>query len=347
MSRTSGVLAAMKAVPGGGRNTPAPQSGGWGSINQVAANAMYGNPYQNSYGPFLPRPSGSFTDGAFGPMSPDPAGPRRRAGLPGGIPGSPLVAVPRRLEPPHPARHRRPQARLLRPAVHPEQQVQRRPRLHRDPQRGNPRPRMVDRAHHQGSQGVPGRPQGHEGLRGTRRRGDPVLPAPRPGLLVVQHVPRRAARRDLRLRRAVADLPAQVREGLGRGLLGSDLDSMRLVSGPTIRPLLDMHGGKPRPPAPAYQQYLYGVPRSDYQTVITGTDIDDYGLTGAEVNRLPRRRDAVRRRWYPAANPPTGSPRSSGRCCRSSPGCRSRSSSSTTSPKAPSPRFTSRLATRT
>ena len=47
-----------------------------------------------------------------------------------------------------------------------------------------------------------------------------------------------------------------------------------------------MHGGNPRPPAPGYHQYLYGVPRSDYQTVIAGTDIDDYGLTGAEVNQF-------------------------------------------------------------
>jgi 8-oxo-dGTP pyrophosphatase MutT (NUDIX family) len=72
----------------------------------------------------------------------------------------------------------------------------------------------------------------------------------------------------------------------GRGLLGSDLDSINLVSGPTIRPLIDMHGGRPRPPAPAYQQYLYGVPRSDYMTIATGRDIDDYGLAGAEVNEF-------------------------------------------------------------
>ena len=71
MTRTSGVLAALKAVPGGARHTPAPQSGGRGAINSVAANAMYGNPNAMSgYGPFLPRPSSVFTDGAFGPMSP-------------------------------------------------------------------------------------------------------------------------------------------------------------------------------------------------------------------------------------------------------------------------------------
>ena len=72
----------------------------------------------------------------------------------------------------------------------------------------------------------------------------------------------------------------------GRGLLGSDLDSINLVSGPTIRPLIDMHGGRPRPPAPAYQQYLYGVPRSDYMTIATGKDIDDAELAGAEVNEF-------------------------------------------------------------
>ncbi len=54
----------------------------------------------------------------------------------------------------------------------------------------------------------------------------------------------------------------------------------------TIRPLLDLHGGRPRPPAPAYQQYLYGVPRSDYMTMATGRDIDDAGLAGAEVNEF-------------------------------------------------------------
>jgi 8-oxo-dGTP pyrophosphatase MutT (NUDIX family) len=45
-----------------------------------------------------------------------------------------------------------------------------------------------------------------------------------------------------------------------------------------------MAGGRPKPPSPAYQQYLYGVPRSDYIAMMRGTDIDDYGLTGAEVN---------------------------------------------------------------
>src|SRR5581483_5315629 len=88
MSRTSGVLAAMKAVPGGARYTPAPQSGGWGGMNQVAANAIYGNPAadQNGYGPSLPRPSRVFTDGAFGPMSPIQPVPVDQPVVPGGFP---------------------------------------------------------------------------------------------------------------------------------------------------------------------------------------------------------------------------------------------------------------------
>ena len=94
MSRTSGVLAAMKAVPGGARHTPAPQSGGMGAINQVAANAMWGNTYQSSYGPFLPRPSRTFTDGAFGPMSPIQPVPVDQPAAPGGFPDPRLWQYP-------------------------------------------------------------------------------------------------------------------------------------------------------------------------------------------------------------------------------------------------------------
>lgn len=70
----------------------------------------------------------------------------------------------------------------------------------------------------------------------------------------------------------------------GRGLLGSSLDSLQLISGPTIRPLLDLHGATPRPPAPAYQQFLFGVPRSDVMSILRETDLDEGGLRGAEVN---------------------------------------------------------------
>lgn len=45
--------------------------------------------------------------------------------------------------------------------------------------------------------------------------------------------------------------------------------------GNTIQPLVNVLGETPRPPAVAYQQYLYGVPRSEYMTVpLNAGDID-------------------------------------------------------------------------
>src|SRR5580704_19071357 len=55
---------------------------------------MYGNPYQNSYGPFLPRPSRVFTDGAFGPMSPIQPVPVDEPAVPGGFPDPRLWQYP-------------------------------------------------------------------------------------------------------------------------------------------------------------------------------------------------------------------------------------------------------------
>lgn len=97
-------------------------------------------------------------------------------------------------------------------------------------------------------------------------------------------------------------------KGLGKGVLGSDLDCLQLVSGPTIRPLYDLEGGRPRPPAVAFQQYLYGVPRTDMWTMVTERDLDEAGLTGTEMRayggqQLMYRR-TVPRRWTPYGMPP-------------------------------------------
>ena len=47
---------------------------------------------------------------------------------------------------------------------------------------------------------------------------------------------------------------------------GGALDAFLLIAGETIKPLLDLSGRAPRPPAPAYQQFLYGMPAGDYTT---------------------------------------------------------------------------------
>ena len=70
--------------------------------------------------------------------------------------------------------------------------------------------------------------------------------------------------------------------GLRRGVLGSDLDSLQVIDGSTVRPLLSLSGGRPRPPAPGFQQYLAGIPRTDLQTMWSSRDIEEAGLKGYE-----------------------------------------------------------------
>ena len=70
--------------------------------------------------------------------------------------------------------------------------------------------------------------------------------------------------------------------GLKRGILGSDLDCIEQVDGASMRPLLSLSGGRPRPPAVGYQQFLYGVPRCDVGAMWDGRDIEEAGLKGYE-----------------------------------------------------------------
>lgn len=97
-------------------------------------------------------------------------------------------------------------------------------------------------------------------------------------------------------------------KGMRKGLLGSDLDSLQLIHGPSIRPLYDLHGATPRPPAPAYQQYLYGVPRTDLMTMISQRDIDDAGMAGSGLGKYAGNQllylPMVPRRWTPYGFPP-------------------------------------------
>lgn len=97
--------------------------------------------------------------------------------------------------------------------------------------------------------------------------------------------------------------------GKGKGLLGSDIKALELLSGPTIRPLVDLHGARPRPPLPAYQQYIYGVPRTDLTQVITERDlIDNPDLSRSRVRDY--RGDQLiyapytKRVWTPYGFPP-------------------------------------------
>jgi Phage portal protein len=60
----------------------------------------------------------------------------------------------------------------------------------------------------------------------------------------------------------------------GKGVAGSSrIAELQLVDGSTVRPLLDMRGGPPAPPNPAFAQYMYGVPRVDLMSLLAGEDI--------------------------------------------------------------------------
>ena len=68
----------------------------------------------------------------------------------------------------------------------------------------------------------------------------------------------------------------------GKGLFGTDLAGLDLIDGTMVRPLLDVRGGSPQPPSPAYQIYQYGVPRVDLMTMLAQDDLKDLGKPAAQ-----------------------------------------------------------------
>lgn len=91
----------------------------------------------------------------------------------------------------------------------------------------------------------------------------------------------------------------------GKGVLGSDLAGLDLIDGTTIRPLVNLQGGKPASPNPAYQQYLQGIPRVDLMTLLTGEDVKDLDqparqYRGDQLLYLPY----TARSWTPYGFPP-------------------------------------------
>jgi hypothetical protein len=91
----------------------------------------------------------------------------------------------------------------------------------------------------------------------------------------------------------------------GKGLMGTSLAGLDLIAGDTIRPLLDLRGGSPSPPSPAYQQYMYGVPRVDLLTMMSGDDIKNLDepvktYRGDQLMYLPRNP----RSWTPYGQAP-------------------------------------------
>jgi SPP1 gp7 family putative phage head morphogenesis protein len=99
---------------------------------------------------------------------------------------------------------------------------------------------------------------------------------------------------------------------------GGDLFALEILDGSTIKPLLDHRGGRPMPPAPAYQQILYGFPRGEFtasdSTLVDGEYAADqlvyrprvrraytpYGLSNTEQALLAGSLYAKRQGWISA-----------------------------------------------
>jgi hypothetical protein len=291
VARPGSVISALKAMPGGARPTASPQMPGapyMGNYSPLVQQIMgdQGQGWGSAYGGFLMRPPMTFTQGAFGPMSPvlpvpvdqppegtDRPEPRRFEyevgwNLPVGQPGSegmklaPFSSLKTLSELYSVARTciqlRKSEIRGLDWDIVPTQSATKAYQGDRDAMRDF----------------------GERVAKAKKffRHPDPEFFSFSSWL-------------DAMLEQVfVYDaLTLLIRptwgKGLGRGVLGTDLDSVELINGATIRPLLDLHGATPRPPAPAYQQYLYGVPRSDYMTMITMRDIEEGGLSNAEYNQ--------------------------------------------------------------
>jgi len=288
--------ASIPSAPGGARPTPAPQgsipyNGGRGqnapSIGQfspLAAQLANEGGYARSYGPFLPRPTESFTAGAFGPFSP--------------ILPVPVDSPPPEFERPEPRRWEYTVGWNL-PTGQPGNEglrltnfetmrrladiysVARACIEYRKNQiRGVQWDIVPTPAAAKAYQGSPAQMAdfGKRQAKATKffNRPDPNYFSYSLWLSAVLE--------DIYVYDALSILIRPVwGKRQGKGVLGSDLDSLMLLTGSTIRPLVDLHGGIPRPPAVGYQQYLYGVPRSDYMTMIMNRDIEEANMSGQDV----------------------------------------------------------------
>lgn len=71
--------------------------------------------------------------------------------------------------------------------------------------------------------------------------------------------------------------------------VGGDLYGLQILDGSTIKPLIDDRGMRPMPPYPAYQQILYGFPRSEFSAPTEGEEADGE-FTSDELSYMVRNR---------------------------------------------------------
>jgi hypothetical protein len=72
--------------------------------------------------------------------------------------------------------------------------------------------------------------------------------------------------------------------------VGGDLLGLQILDGTTIKPLIDDRGMRPAPPNPAFQQILYGFPRSEFSAPVEGEDADGEFLADELAYMVKNRR---------------------------------------------------------
>jgi hypothetical protein len=74
------------------------------------------------------------------------------------------------------------------------------------------------------------------------------------------------------------------------GTLNSGLAALDIIDGSTIKPIVNVRGGTPQPPAVAYQQYLYGAPRMDFMAPEVEEDLDNPVVMKLNAEQMYHRR---------------------------------------------------------
>lgn len=74
--------------------------------------------------------------------------------------------------------------------------------------------------------------------------------------------------------------------------VGGDLFGLQILDGSTIKPLIDDRGMRPLPPQPAFQQILYGFPRSEFAAADDGQDADGE-FTSDQLSYMVKNRRAM------------------------------------------------------
>lgn len=313
MASPSAILRAAQASqgarPGAAQPTPPPQGQWMGAYSPVALNASPGmQGYSPGYGPFLPRPPQDFTQGAFGPFSP-------------------ILPVP--VDQPAPG------------SVRPQPRRWQYPVGFNLPT-GAPGSEGLKLA---GFDQLKTLSRLYSILRTCIEIRKSEIRALEWDIVLTKDAAKaykgdRAAMRDFGERRAKAlkwfrkpdpdyftfsswlntlldqvftidalslyMCPTKGGRRSGKGLLGSGLDSLWLVDGASVRPLVGLHGETPRPPSVAYEQYLYGVPRSDYMTMRDGGDLAEAGFTADDLAGQFRGDQLLYLPWLRQADTPYG-----------------------------------------